>query len=317
MLKAFINILRRVDRIQLIILFVMPILAVSILLFSGSNDVSGSICERIKPLLFAIHENTQTIKTSSSLSEVQHSVDQIQTNIDKLRDALNNSKLSDAKSSLKRQVIDSYIRSYEYFLSYFYSTQIDEEDLTYSNFGLFIKVKDPSRIYEDINCVSEEDRQRNKERMANGDKTDRFKLEGKETLPYGVDNFVESIKRNYEFALWSSLVIFLTSALLSFLIYRSSRSDPRYDTHVDTTINYDDQEFPIAISNISKGGATIGPDYGFKQGDMITIKIEDKDLEAEIRWIWDAHAGIKFEKKIGKSTVKRLTVQPNKDDNSR
>lgn len=314
MLRTFLKILRRADRISLIILLVVPMGAVSLLLFSGSGNISESVCEKIRPLLFSIHESTQVIKTTSNLNEVQNSVEEVRLYIDELRDKLDDSSLADAKRSLKRQAINSYIRSYEYFLSYYYSTQLDERDLKYSNFGLFINVKDPSKIYEEINCVSDEEKAKNAEKASRNRKGDESEQDEKKSIYYREENFVETIEKNYEFVLWSSLIIFLTSAFLSFLIYRSSRSDPRYDTHVDTTINFDEQEFPISISNISKGGATIGPDYGFKQGDQISIKIEDNDLNAEIRWVWDVHAGIKFEKAISKSTVKRLTKLPPQED---
>ena len=309
MIKRITGVLHRIDRTRIIILVVAPILAISTLFFAGLDSQSEGVCGDIKPLLIDIHKSSQIIKTTTSIDEIRDNIDHIEEKIQEIYDELKESSLSNPNNSLKRQIIDDYIQYYEQFLTYYYSINIDKSDLEYSNFALFMNIEDPIKVYEQINCEPEEQKDTAPERMVKKKEVNYSDDKSKNSIYYRSENFEENIKREYGIALWAAIIIAITSIFFAYLIYRSGRSDPRYDTHVNTNILFDEQEFPITISNISKGGATIGPDYGFKQGDQISIKIDDDDLIAEVRWVWEANAGIKFVNKISKSAVNRLRKQ--------
>ncbi|MBX2806929.1 MAG: PilZ domain-containing protein [Hyphomicrobiales bacterium] len=308
MLNKLIGILKRLDRTRLIITIVVPLIAVSILFLAGRSSQTVGVCNVIKPLLVDLHESSLSAKTTTNIDELSDSIKDIEEGIEKIYDELAQTALSDPTVSQKRIIIDVYISDYKKFIQYYYSTNIDAEDLKYTNFAVFMDVDDPSVVYSKINCEPEEQPGASKVVNITGDQ------ENKKSIYLRDENFDENIKKEIQYAMYAGIFILISAIFFAYLIYRSSRSDPRYDTYVETVIQFDEQQFPIVISNISRGGATIGPDYGFQQGDNVFIKIEENEQLAEVRWVWETHAGVKFAEKISKSTLRHLRVKPPKKD---
>ena len=123
-----------------------------------------------------------------------------------------------------------------------------------------------------------------------------------ETLPFSFSHWVQSLSLK----VYVGIIIVICIVSLTVVAVCDWRKQKRYAIRIPTMVQFGQVSLELTMYDLSVGGARLSSLPGVKPGDRISVTLGERNMTAEIRWLGDKCFGVKFDRQLDRSDLRRV-----------
>lgn len=123
-----------------------------------------------------------------------------------------------------------------------------------------------------------------------------------ETLPFSFSHWVQSLSLK----VYVGIIIVICIVSLTVVAICDWRKQKRYAIRIPTIVQFGQVSLELTMYDLSVGGARLSSLPGAKPGDRISVTLGERNITAEIRWLGDKCFGVKFDRQLDRSDLRRV-----------
>ena len=123
-----------------------------------------------------------------------------------------------------------------------------------------------------------------------------------ETAPFSFSHWVQSLSLK----VYVGIIIVICIVSLTVVAVCDWRKQKRYAIRIPTMVQFGQVSLELTMYDLSVGGARLSSLPGVKPGDRISVTLGERNITAEIRWLGDKCFGVKFDRQLDRSDLRRV-----------